>query len=552
MSRPCANIVMCLALWLSGCVGFYGDLGASPDGDADGDGDWDAVGDAPVVVDPELDSDGDSIRDRDEGNGEADTDLDGWPDTLDLDSDNDELPDSDEAGDDDPSTPPVDTDGDGIPDFQDRDSDDDGISDFDETTLTGTDHLRADTDGDGASDLVEYLAGTDPTDIDDDPTTHGDFVYLAPFDGSPFPEFDTLEFSTEIQKADVYFLVDTTGSMTSSMEQLQLSLSSDIIPGVRAAIPDVWFGVGQFQDYPHGGYGGTSDRAYEHLQDITDSIDDAQEAVNSLTIGSGGDGPESTVPALHALATGCGDGTGDAAIEDDLAGSCADLRLIGYAHFRFGAVPIVVLITDAPFHNGTIETNDYLGDIPGVTPPLYVDTVAALNEIHARVIGINPTWGSPTWTSRPDLEAIAPDTGTVGPSGPLVYDISHEGTGLGDQVIEAIADVGTSIPIDITAAAVDDDGDDVDAVEAFIERIEPSESDGCTAGLLTQDTDSDGHDDTFIDVGPGSTACFDVIPRENTTVPPGEETQVYTATIQVWGEQVTLLDERRVYFLVPR
>jgi hypothetical protein len=34
-------------------------------------------------------------------------------------------------------------------------------------------------------------------------------------------------------------------------------------------------------------------------------------------------------------------------------------------------------------------------------------------------------------------------------------------------------------------------------------------------------------------------------------VEPTTEPQIYMATVQVWGDDVTLLDERDVYFLVP-
>ncbi len=72
-----------------------------------------------------------------------DTDRDGLPDYLDLDSDNDGIPDAIEAGPDPLS--PLDTDGDGLPDFLDLDSDNDGIPD---TIEAGS----LDADGDGVVD----------------------------------------------------------------------------------------------------------------------------------------------------------------------------------------------------------------------------------------------------------------------------------------------------------------------------------------------------------------------------------------------------------------
>ncbi|WP_425393158.1 gliding motility-associated C-terminal domain-containing protein [Ekhidna sp.] len=74
-----------------------------------------------------------------------DVDQDGTAEYLDVDSDNDNIPDADEAGAD-PNNP-VDTDGDGMPDFVDVDSDNDGKLDIDE----GID----DCDGDGILNYVD-------------------------------------------------------------------------------------------------------------------------------------------------------------------------------------------------------------------------------------------------------------------------------------------------------------------------------------------------------------------------------------------------------------
>ncbi len=96
---------------------------------------------------PDLDSDGDGITDTEEGRddpgGPRDSDLDGIPDYLDIDSDNDEKPDAYEA------KPPVDgappdTDGDGRPDYIDTDSDGDSLPD----SIEGV----GDLDGDGLPD----------------------------------------------------------------------------------------------------------------------------------------------------------------------------------------------------------------------------------------------------------------------------------------------------------------------------------------------------------------------------------------------------------------
>ena len=80
---------------------------------------------APQPCKPGADSDSDGINDEKEGcNPPRDTDNDKIPDYLDLDSDDDGIPDSIEGT--------KDSDGDKRPDYQDTDSDGDGISDGDE------------------------------------------------------------------------------------------------------------------------------------------------------------------------------------------------------------------------------------------------------------------------------------------------------------------------------------------------------------------------------------------------------------------------------------
>jgi hypothetical protein len=110
-------------------------------------------------ADPCIDTDGDGIADRFEG--ELDHDGDGIPNHEDLDSDDDGIPDEVEAG---PMVdcsfgfPPDDSDFDGFPDFIDDDSDGDGISDADEVAQ-GLDPTRVDSDADGCPDPAEMADG---------------------------------------------------------------------------------------------------------------------------------------------------------------------------------------------------------------------------------------------------------------------------------------------------------------------------------------------------------------------------------------------------------
>ncbi|MCB0579350.1 MAG: hypothetical protein KDD10_08595, partial [Phaeodactylibacter sp.] len=183
-----------------------------------------------------TDSDGDGIADQREGEG--DIDGDGIPNSADDDSDGDGIPDSVEAGSDNPCAP-RDTDGDGSPDAFDTDSDNDGVPDGEEIA-DGTDPTSVDSDGDGITDLGERAAGTDPT----DPTSRipeTDFFVVLPYNGDR--AMRPLRFGTNIDQADVYFLVDMTGSMQGERTNLINGLTSVIIPGIQAEIDNVEFGA---------------------------------------------------------------------------------------------------------------------------------------------------------------------------------------------------------------------------------------------------------------------------------------------------------------------
>eukprot|EP01047_Picozoa_sp_COSAG01_P003103 COSAG01_NODE_89_length_27311_cov_22.687061_9_plen_1079_part_00 len=142
------------------------DLDSDGDGMSDGtEGTADTDGDGAANF-LDTDSDGDGIPDVLETNGDADSDN--IPNYLDLDSDGDGILDSVEAGPD-PKNP-LNSDGDGKPDYLDPDSDNDsildkaeGVADIDADGLPN--YRDPDSDGDGSPDAVEgvpnYLVGPD-------------------------------------------------------------------------------------------------------------------------------------------------------------------------------------------------------------------------------------------------------------------------------------------------------------------------------------------------------------------------------------------------------
>jgi len=431
------------------------------------------------------------------------------------------------------------------------DNDNDGLSNGFETDQ-GTDPNDSDSDDDGVSDFVEYVAGTDPLDPSSNPGAQGDFFFMVPYQTTPIPPEDTLVFSTKIQVADVFLLMDTTGSMSGEIDNLKSSLTSTVIPQIQAIIPQAWFGVGFHDDYPVGEYGSSPDQPFGLLQKMTSDSALALAGVNLLALHNGNDGPESQVPALWSIATGTG--LGDYLADQT---TCED-GFIGYPCFRSGAIPIILLMTDAPFHNGPSGYSAYGTDVTP-EPPNYSDLIGALDTIHAKVLPIFS--GDDTDSvGKTHCDDVALDTGAHIDGDPLTFVISSSGTGLGTSVVDAVEQLATGVPMEISAVTRDDTSDAVDAT-AFIDRIVPNTAGGiedpqnpgmiCVGGLATANNDDDEYQDLFLGVQPDTAVCFDVVAAANEIVPPTMSYQLFTAYIDVIGDNVTLLDTREILFLVP-
>jgi hypothetical protein len=535
-----------------------------------------------------TDTDGDGIADQIET--EADLDGDGTPNYLDDDSDGDGIPDAEEAGAD--VCAARDTDADGIPDFLDLDSDGDGLLDAEEVAL-GTDPLSRDSDGDGVPDLVEVRGSmTDPLDPTSTIDLDRNYFVVLPYEGDRAQR--PLRFGTDIRKADVFFLVDMTGSMQGERTNLINGLVDVIIPGVEAAIDDVQFGAGGFDDYPYEGYGWRCgyggaqttwcDRPFYLLRGIAPPDEDIGgwsltagptscprdmanndigqisggangrpdilEAVEGLPCHAGNDGPESYVPALWSTATAMGlswpahprTGAPADSVPDRTCPVIPDevgMRR-GYPCFRPGALPIVLLFGDANFHNGPGGSSPY----SAFSAPQYAETVTALNGIGARVIGIYSGGGSP----HSDYNAIATDTGAVrGDMSPLVFTINTNGSGLDRAVVDAVIELVGGTPQDVSTRTENVPGnpDEFDATQ-FIKSITTVEGyrDGI-AGTGYRDKD----ETTFYQVIPGTLVEFEVDFWND--VRPVTTVEVHRARIWVVGNRVADLDSREVYILIP-
>lgn len=541
--------VAALAALVAGCT----TGGSTPPGSRDG-GPEGPDADVLSGCDRSQDADGDGVADLAEGTNDADGD--GTPNHLETDADGDGISDTEEHMGQHPCTRP-DHDGDGVPNWLDTDSDNDGLSDAEERGTFSTNPYERDTDGDMVTDLGEARGTmTDPTDprstIPPD-----DFFVVLPY-GGPH-EMRTLRFGTTIQQADVYFLIDTTGSMGMPIENVRSSLSR-IAGELSMRIRDVQMGVGHFEDFPNGAgifdfsaYGSAGDVVYENRQDITDDLALVQAALNGLELGSGGDGPESQVEALYQTATGEGGSWTFASGAPPFSLERRRCPLVpdeigarrGYPCFRPGSLPIVVLVSDVDFHNGPMNEWAYMGITPA--PHSFAQAANALNAIGARVIGVSVDGGG-----LGHQQELARQTGTVDRRGaPLVYTAS--GGEVSDAIIEGIGELVGGTPQDVTTTT-ENWPDNLDGVDArgFIKAIVPVEGysadgiPGPNPGVSYERRD----ESTFYGVVPGTQVEFRV-DFHNDFVMPYPTAVIFRAVIVVVGNGVARLDERQVYIVVP-
>lgn len=422
--------------------------------------------------------------------------------------------------------------------------------------MGGTPPPLTDTDGDGIPDVADECNGTGAFRAADG-SCYGDlfFYHLMPYGGPS--AIDAAPISLQIRTADVYVLMDTTGSMGGSLSRLRTDLTTGtflpscnngILGAIRCTIPDAWFGTGIHDDFRYGSFGGccnqynaagtgivyVCDEVLGHRTDISDSLSGAQAGVNGMGLHCGADGPESNIQAMYAVATG----TGFSGYLANRTG-CAAGRW-GYPCWRSGTIPILINITDAPYHNGP---PDIAGTYPysGVPAPTWSQVVDALNARDIRVITVQ-SCGS--WTSSYCLQgernaiALGNATGSLGSSGtPYVFRINSNGTGLSSTIVNAVQDLANYSRMDISARASGD-------TRGFTRSI------AATGWGPRGSCTSISGGTVFIQCLPGTDVRFNVEFR-NTTVMSTGVPQVFTFYIEIVGNGAMVLARIPVRIVVP-
>jgi Subtilase family/von Willebrand factor type A domain len=207
--------------------------------------------------------------------------------------------------------------------------------------------------------------------------------------------FDVELPSTGVRALDVVFLVDVSGSYGDDIASLKRQASA-IVDSLAARGIDVHFGVSEFADFPLASYGANGDNAYRRLARITNDKPSVLSAINALTIRDGGDEPEAQLEALYQVATGSGRDINGDRNYDGSAGDVAPQPM----GFRTGAAKVVLLATDARFHDRDVESG-YPGSGFG-------STVDALKAQGVRVIALQS--GS-TSSATADIARLVTATG---------------------------------------------------------------------------------------------------------------------------------------------
>ena len=130
---------------------------------------------------------------------------------------------------------------------------------------------------------------------------------------------------------DLIFLVDTTGSMWDDIDYVKASAANivDELDGYdyRAAVVD-------YRDFPVSPYGGTGDYPYNDVLGFTNNKSQIIAAINSLTLGYGGDWEESV-----------------------FSGVMHSLKATTLGGWRTGATKVIIVMGDAPGHDPEPFTN---------------------------------------------------------------------------------------------------------------------------------------------------------------------------------------------------
>jgi hypothetical protein len=327
-----------------------------------------------------------------------------------------------------------------------------------------------------------------------------------------------------IKQLDAMFLMDTTGSMTEAIVNLQDNVRM-MLESLKLQVADVRFAVARFDDYRAicalaSGDPNPTDTTFTLLTPLTNDGDVLQMAVAKLTradgrpAGNGADGLACGYEALYQAATGAGldvnkNGVYDG---DDALMDIAPMP----AGWRMGSKKVIVMMTDAAF--AELEKPRTRGDATWIKNTTQISqqllmgggatkdqTIAALNAAAIKVVGVSV--GTAFTASFGDLQNLATATGTftfsgfspipgdftqlgsISPGGPLVFRTDSAGNPYGSAsmaktIVESLSDIVNATDVKITLTVTNESKRTEEQVQLTIDPADtqtdvPPETDVC-------------------------------------------------------------------------
>jgi hypothetical protein len=348
-----------------------------------------------------------------------------------------------------------------------------------------------------------------------------------------------LEIPASLRVVDVMFLIDSTASMQDEIDAVRRGLRDVVVPGVRGLIPDAAFGVALFGEFPVPPHARAGDDVGPFLlrAPITTDVIRVEAALDGTPVWGNLDDPEAAIEGLFQVATGAG-------LLPFIEPSVGCPRGgVGGACFRTDAFRVVMLVTDAPMHNGppgVAPVSNYTRVVPA--PATYAQAVEAARAAELFVIGLGASdLGRPS--PRAHLLALARDTGSVDASGaPLVFDIGSRGDRIGSGIVDAVRRLAEDVPLDIDAVVEDVAGDAVDARDVIrgirAERADPP-------GGVTRIEGS-----RFLGVRPGTLLTF-ALEVDVSALPPSTERREFPARVICRESGRSRIEVRDIVVVVP-
>ncbi|HPS30944.1 MAG TPA: hypothetical protein PLZ43_11860, partial [bacterium] len=333
----------------------------------------------------------------------------------------------------------------------------------------------------------------------------------------------TLTFSTKIEAIDIVIMFDISGSMTDEFDNLKDEINTKIIDKINAEFTSPDFTAYGFLAIPYSLRSEvTTDTAY-----VKSKVDETE---------CNGSGNEIQIQTIYQTASGkgfnsilrtclngtCGSIMGMNVPDENINWPEADctgkLGSVGGVCSRKKSMPIYIMITDEPLQTCAPESqltkwDDCAwanGQPVGVSKE---EAVAAMNGIGAKFIGINSEFECDnngmncTEGDAPEegFEFISQMTGSLDSAGKSfnTHTKNADGTGMSDQIADAVIALTTWIDMDVTTGKMSDENCNGTSAADFVKSSKTIAADP-PEGVSGQS------DTTFFSVTQGTDVTFDV------------------------------------------